>query len=111
MSAQIALELDAPAKGRTDPGMRARKFVADYPRAWALILMWTERDKEAGVRASMHWMLGTLRRFRWIHPNGESYACDNRMSSYLVDMVKAERPDLADAFEIRHKSGGDADRT
>lgn len=110
----LAPEDQEPQKsesGRVDGGARARQFVADYPEAWALILKWTEQDKKAGIRASMHWMLGTLRRMKWISARGHSYACDNRMSSFLVDMVAAERPDLADAFERRRKDakGEDGD--
>ena len=97
---QLTLD-DLAAGKRTDPGIGARQWVADNPVAWALILQWTERDKAAGVRASMHWMLGTLRRFGHIARNGRSYACDNRHSSYLVEMVIRERPDLAGAFERR----------
>jgi hypothetical protein len=112
MSPQMTLdEIATSAKGRTDPVLGAKAFVARYPEAYGLILKWARRDVEAGNKPSMHGYLWLLRRMPWISPGKRAYKVDNRWSAPLVDIVCTDDPELGEHFERRgsHTSlGGDA---
>lgn len=100
MTSQLALELDQP-KGRTDPAVGARQWVANNPEAYGRIVAWALRDMAEGNRCSMHLYLALLRRYHWVQRGGSPYRCDNRFSSPLVDILLADHPELSQSFERR----------
>ncbi len=106
----MTLDFDAPAKsGRTDPAFEARQFVADNPEAWGLLIRWAKRDMAEGTRPALHGYLYLLRKRPWIKRGARAYKVNHNMSSYLVDMLIAECPELGDerhGFVLRHQRRG-----
>lgn len=97
---------------RKDPRIAAKLFVANNPEAYGLIVKWAKRDADEGNRCAMHLYLALLRRYHWIRRGGSPYRVDNRLSSYLVEILLADYPELEPHFERRRKDarpqGGDA---
>jgi hypothetical protein len=90
------IEDDLPTGKRTDPAIEARRFIAENPEAYGLLVRWARRDMAEGTRPELHGYLYLLRKMPWIKRGARAYKVNHNWSRYLVDILIADYPELGD---------------
>lgn len=93
---------------RKDAMVGLREWIANNPRAYALIVGWAREDVAAGRRPSTKRYAERIRGVRTLYAGGASYAFDNRMTAPLTRLLVADYPELAPYFPMRHSDQWDA---
>ena len=95
--------LEVPTKGRTDPVMGWREFVADNPRAYSVMV------GRANYLVTYHMHLSIYALFEWLRnldvkAGDRSYKIDHRWTNPAREMLIADYPEFAK--HLRTRGGG-----
>jgi len=93
VSAQLSLELDTPSKGRIAPDLGWKRFVADHPRAYSVMV------GRAHYLVTNHMHLSIYALFEWLRnldvkDGDRPYALDHRWTHAAREMLVADYPEF-----------------